>query len=125
VAPQQENTDMKSMPILCATFLVLACGATSAWAAGPTDAQIAAIVVTANQVDIDAGTLAKSKAHSKDVKEFAQRMITDHSGVNKSATELVEKLHVTPEPSPTSESLQKGPSTRPTSITRSPTTRPC
>jgi putative membrane protein len=108
VAPQQENTDMKSMPILCATFLVLACGATSAWAAGPTDAQIAAIVVTANQVDIDAGTLAKSKAHSKDVKEFAQRMITDHGGVNKSATELVEKLHVTPEPNPTSESLQKG-----------------
>jgi len=38
----------------------------------------------------------------------AQRMITDHSGVNKSATELVQKLHVTPEASPTSQSLQKG-----------------
>ena len=63
---------MKGMTTLCTTFIVLACGATSAWAAGPTDAQIAAIVVTANQVDIDAGTLAKSKAHSKDVKEFAQ-----------------------------------------------------
>jgi putative membrane protein len=35
-------------------------------------------------------------------------MITDHSGVNKSATELVTKLHVTPEPSPTSESLKQG-----------------
>jgi putative membrane protein len=35
-------------------------------------------------------------------------MITDHGSVNKSATELVEKLHVTPEPNPTSESLQKG-----------------
>ena len=93
---------------LCATLLVLALGATSAWAAGPTDAQIAAIVVTANQVDIDAGKLAVSRAHSKDVKDFAQRMITDHSAVNKSATELVERLHVTPEPNPTSESLQKG-----------------
>lgn len=99
---------MKCTTSLCGTLLVLALGATSAWAAGPTDAQIAAIVVTANQVDIDAGKLAKAKAHSSDVKEFAQRMITDHSAVNKSATELVERLHVTPEPNPTSESLQKG-----------------
>ena len=99
---------MKCLTSLCGTLLVLALGATSAWAAGPTDAQIAHIVVTANQVDIDAGKLALSKAHSKDVKEFAQRMITDHSAVNKAATELVERLNVTPEPNPTSESLQKG-----------------
>jgi putative membrane protein len=102
------ETDMKYTISLCGTLLVLALGATSAWAAGPTDAQIAAIVVTANQVDIDAGKLAKSKAHSPEVREFAQRMITDHNAVNKSATELVERLHVTPEPNPTSESLQKG-----------------
>ena len=91
-------------------LLIFACAATPAWAqgAGPSDAQIAAIVVTANQVDIDAGKLAKSKAHSKDVQEFAQRMITDHGAVNKSATDLAEKLHVTPEPSATSESLKKG-----------------
>jgi len=89
---------------------VLALAAAGAWAQapGPTDPQIAAIVVTANQVDIDAGKLAESKSHSKAVKEFAQRMVTDHSGVNKSATELVEKLHVTPESSATSQSLQKG-----------------
>ena len=99
---------MKCTTSLCGTLLLLALGATSAWAAGPTDAQIAAIVITANQVDIDAGKLAKSKAHSPDVRECAQRMITDHSAVNKSATELVERLHVTPEPNPTSESLQKG-----------------
>jgi hypothetical protein len=79
------------------------------WAqgAGPTDPLIASIVVTANQVDIDAGKLALSESHSKDVKEFAQRMVTDHTGVNQSATELVTKLHVTPEPNPTSQSLQK------------------
>ena len=49
-----------------------------------------------------------SPAQSADVKTFAQRMITDHTGVNKAATELVQKLHVTPAPNPTSESLQKG-----------------
>lgn len=93
---------------LAASLLSLSAGAVWAQSAGPTDPQIAAIVVTANQVDIDAGKLAKSKAHSKDVRDFAERMITDHGGVNKSATELVQKLHVTPEPNPTSASLQKG-----------------
>jgi putative membrane protein len=91
-----------------AGFLALFFGLSSAQAAGPTDPQIAAIVVTANQVDIDAGKLALSKAKSPDVKTFAQLMITDHSGVNKAATELVQKLHVTPESNPTSQTLQKG-----------------
>ena len=74
--------------------------------AAPNDAQIAAIVVTANQVDIDAGKLAESKASDKEVKAFAQQMITDHGGVNKAATELVTKLKVTPQDNPTSESLK-------------------
>ena len=88
----------------------LAAVALSAQAQGssPTDPQIAAIVVTANQVDIDAGNLAKSKAQSPQVKDFAQLMITDHTGVNKSASELVHKLNVKPETNPTSESLKKG-----------------
>lgn len=76
--------------------------------AGPTDAQIAAIVVAANQVDIDAGKLAQSRAHSQEVKDFGQLMVTDHGGVNKSAVALVTKLKVTPEPNDTSKSLQKG-----------------
>lgn len=75
---------------------------------GPSDAQIAAIVVTANQVDIDAGKLALTKSQSKDVKDFAQRMVTDHTGVNKSATELVTKLGVKPEENDTSRSLKQG-----------------
>lgn len=98
---------MKTL-LMSLTLLTLSVGVALAQGAGPTDPQIAAIVVTANQVDIDAGKLAESKSGSKDVKEFAQRMITDHSGVNKSATDLVQKLHVTPESSPTSQSLQKG-----------------
>jgi putative membrane protein len=80
----------------------------SSHAAGPNDAQIAAIVVTANQVDIDAGELAKSRSKNTQVKEFAQRMITDHSGVNKSAVELVTKLKVKPEENDTSKSLKAG-----------------
>jgi putative membrane protein len=87
---------------------LLAAASFAASAAGVTDPEIAAIVVTANQVDIDAGKLAGSKASSKEVKDFAQLMVTDHTGVNKSASELVQKLKVTPQPNPTSQSLQKG-----------------
>jgi len=79
----------------------------AAYAQAPTDPQIASIVVTANTVDIDAGKLAVSKGSNKDVKAFAQQMITDHTGVNKQAVDLVTKLKVTPEDNATAMSLKK------------------
>jgi len=74
----------------------------------PDDAQIAHIVVTANQVDIEAGKLAETKASSAEVKAFGKQMVTDHSGVNKLATDLANKLGVKPEDNPTSQSLKQG-----------------
>lgn len=75
-------------------------------AQGVNDAQIASIVVTANQVDIDAGKLAASRSTDGEVKTFARLMVTDHTGVNKSATDLAAKLKVTPQDNPTSQSLK-------------------
>ena len=72
------------------------------------DAQIAAIVVTANQVDIDAGKFAAEKSTDAAVKAFANTMVTDHSAVNKNAVDLVTKLKVTPEQNETSRSLKAG-----------------
>ena len=72
------------------------------------DAQIAHIVVTANQVDIDAGKLATSMASNPEVKKFGQQMVTDHTGVNKQAADLAAKLKVTPADNPTSQSLKDG-----------------
>ena len=99
---------MKLFSIVAASMLAMA--AVDCWGqgAGPTDPQIAAIVVTANQVDIDAGKLARSKAKNQEVKAFASQMVTDHSGVNKSATALVTRLKVTPEDNETSRSLKSG-----------------
>jgi putative membrane protein len=97
---------MKMLSPLWATAALLA--ATVALAQAPSDAQIASIVVTANQVDIDAGKLAESRGHNAEVKAFAQQMITDHSGVNKQAVALVTKLKVTPQDNPTSQSLAAG-----------------
>ena len=99
---------MNRIPTAVAVALFAAAFAAHAQSGGPNDAQIAAIVVTANQVDIDAGKLAESKAKNKDVKAFGKMMVTDHTGVNKSAKDLVTKLHVKPQDNPTAQSLKKG-----------------
>ena len=98
----------RTLVILATSALGAAVPLTYAADGKVTDPQIAAIVVTANQVDIDAGNLAKSRAQSKDVQAFAQDMVRDHTAVNKSAKDLAAKLKVTPESNATSESLKKG-----------------
>ena len=97
---------MRVLSMITAFVLGLSVGGASAQ--GITDAQIAHIVVTANQVDIDAGKLAATMAASPEVKKFGELMVTDHTGVNKSAVELATKLKVTPADNPTSQSLKAG-----------------
>ena len=97
---------MKALITVAAASLALL--AANALAQSPNDAQIASIVVTANQVDIDAGKLAESKGSNAEVKAFGKQMVTDHSGVNKQAVALVTKLKVAPEDNATSKSLKAG-----------------
>lgn len=99
---------MKNAVYLLAAALGTALPLAGAENAAPTDPQIAAIVVTADQVDIDAGRLAERKAQAPDVKAFAKRMVVDHTGVNQAAIALAHRLHVTPASSPTSRSLRQG-----------------
>ena len=73
-----------------------------------TDAHIASIVVTANQVDVDAGAFVASRTNNAEIRSFAALMVTDHNAVNHAATELVTKLKVTPQDNPTSQSLKAG-----------------
>jgi putative membrane protein len=73
-----------------------------------TDAQIAAIVVTANQVDVDAGKLAEAKGTHAEVKAFGKQMAADHTGVNTQATALAAKLGLKPEDNATAQSLKAG-----------------
>jgi putative membrane protein len=103
---------MKAMPLFFAAALFASAGALAQSkgeaAGGPSDAQIAGIVVAANQVDVDAGKLAKSRSKDKEVRAFADQMIKDHTAVNQQASALVKKLNVKPEESDTSRSLKKG-----------------
>jgi len=70
--------------------------------AGPTDAQIAAIAVAANQAEIDASKYAAKHSKNAKVKSAAKGMVKDHTKVGKDAVALVTKLGVTPEESDTS-----------------------
>ena len=97
---------MKKLSLTLAVAALAVAGAVHAQA--PDDAQIAHIVVTANQVDIDAGKLASTKSTNKDVQAFGKQMVADHTGVNQQATALATKLKVTPQDNPTSQSLAKG-----------------
>lgn len=97
---------MKTIPILA--LLLGAFSLTASAEQKITDAQIAAIVVTANQVDIDAGRFAADKTNNPEIKAFANTMVTDHTAVNKSAVDLVTKLKVTPEENDTSRALKAG-----------------
>lgn len=78
----------------------------NAQGAGPSDPQIVGIVVAADNIDIDYAKLAISKTKDKQVRDFAQQMMTDHSSVQKSVNELAAKLNVSPEDSETSNSLK-------------------
>lgn len=99
---------MKSLIAITFTGLLSLLPLTSlAQTSKPSDAQIAAIVVAANTVDISAGKLAQEQASDQAVKNFARQMVTNHAGVNKQAFDLVKKLKMTPEENDTSKSLEK------------------
>lgn len=97
---------MKAFPI--AFVFLLSVPSATALAQGVTDAEIASIVVTANQVDVDAGALVAAKTANEEVKKFAELMVTDHESVNRAAVELATKLNVTPKDNATSQSLRAG-----------------
>jgi putative membrane protein len=73
-----------------------------------TDPQIAHIAYTAGVIDIDAAKLALKTSKNKEVIDFANNMVADHTAVNDQALALVKKLGVTPEDNDVSKSLVSG-----------------
>lgn len=101
-----------------AALLAVACLAGVALAAGTakgkpakatplTDANIAAIVLAANTIDIQNAQLALKTSGEASVKDFAQMMVTDHTSVNDKAKALAGKLSLKPVQNATSRGLVK------------------
>jgi putative membrane protein len=74
----------------------------SAPVAAVSDANIAAIVLAANNTDISYARLAPDRATSTSVMTFAARMLADHTGVNQLVTNLLTSADLTPEDNATS-----------------------
>ena len=98
---------MRSIGAVAGFALALTSVVALAQGAKPNDAQIAHIAYTADQIDINAAKLALQKSKNKEVRDFAENMVRDHTAVNDQALALVKKLNVTPQDNDTSKALVK------------------
>lgn len=69
------------------------------------DAEIAAIAVAANNIDIEYAKIAKEKSTNEEILNFANTMIEDHNAVIGQAVDLVTELGVEPQSNSLSEKL--------------------
>lgn len=90
---------IRSTSLVALALVSLACSRQAAETPAPaiSDANIAAIVVTANTIDIQYADLALAKSQDAEVREFATMVKRDHQSVNEAAGALVTRLGVTPE----------------------------
>ena len=103
-----KNLALSGAVLLSALLSSTAVSAQDQKTAQLSDAEIASVAVTANQVDVDYAKIALKKSHNKDVINFATAMKNDHSAVIKMAVDLVTKLKVTPKSNDVSKSLLDG-----------------
>lgn len=71
------------------------------------DAEIAHVVVVANQIDVDYGEVALNRIKNPEIRKFAETMIKDHNAINEQAKALVAKLGVKPEDNDLSKTLMQ------------------
>ena len=69
------------------------------------DPEVAAVAVTANQIDIKYAEIAKKRSKNADILNFAETMAKDHNAVIGQASDLVKKLQVTPKDNAVSQKL--------------------
>jgi putative membrane protein len=97
--------------LLNRSLLFAAClcgsGALARAAVPPTDAQIVEIVITADTAEIGAARLAEAKATDKEVKKFAEHMISNHSKSKVAAENLAKTLNLNLVSSSSTKELKK------------------
>ncbi|MDB4914753.1 MAG: hypothetical protein JWM95_2397 [Gemmatimonadetes bacterium] len=84
-----------------ALVATLAChrGASSGGSTAPqmSDGNIVAIILAANNTDLNYAKLVPARARAAEVKAFANRMTTDHTALNARVNEIVRMNAITPE----------------------------
>lgn len=77
-------------------------------ASGLNDAQIAAVMVSINQGEIDNGQLAEVRAFSPAVRNFAQHMVTSHTAMLSHDQSIFSRGHIVPSDNAVSNELKSG-----------------
>lgn len=72
----------------------------------PSDSEITGILLAANNTDISYAQLVSMRAQTQAVKDFAARMLTDHTGANARVNDLLSTADITPKESGTSLDLR-------------------
>ena len=103
---------MRLTKTVLAVFLVVGAAAcatrdTIAVPSGLPPADVAGIVMTANEGEIQQGQAAASRASSADVRSFAQMMVTDHTNALNAARDTFTKAGITPGENATTQCLRE------------------
>ncbi|PYQ26365.1 MAG: hypothetical protein DMF56_24745 [Acidobacteria bacterium] len=94
------------MAFLLTAFLI-SCGSMSTTMPGRMAANdVAGILATANQGEIDQANAALSKATNADVRAFAQMMVTDHTNAGNTARDVFARNGITPADNTTTSELK-------------------
>jgi putative membrane protein len=95
--------------LMCSITLVLAtaCATTDmqTMPGAMPENDVAGIVRTANQGEVEQGQAASSRAQSADVRSFASMMVTDHTAALNRANEVWSRNNITPTDNETSRTL--------------------
>ncbi|MEO8205329.1 MAG: DUF4142 domain-containing protein [Chthoniobacterales bacterium] len=70
------------------------CGCHSTALKAPTPAQFAQTVATIDMLEVRLGQIALTNSSTPNVKKFGQRMITDHTKINKNLTAVAASQHI-------------------------------
>lgn len=101
---------MRMLATAAALLLTISCATTDttgdAVAGAHPAGDIAAIVVAANEGEVQQGQAASTRATSADVRAFAQMMVTDHSAALTAARDAFARNGVTPADNDTSRALR-------------------
>ena len=99
---------MRKLPLIAATALVLSACATTGYAPMPgalPPSDIAGIVMTVHEGEIEQGQAAAQKATNAQVREFAQMMVTDHTNGNNTARDVFGREGISPGENDTTRTL--------------------
>lgn len=71
------------------------------------ESQALHVLITVSDAEIAQGTLAQSKATAKDVKDYADQMVTDHGAAKERVATLAQQKGITPEANPVSDAFKQ------------------